>query len=105
MMMTIFHGQYDNDDDAYEFSFDDDTDCDGCHHSHKSGEQCEWAAGLYHLQPCQPRPWYGHNPARPNNSMDTTKSIVATNLQYLPGQTLVLSQTSMVFQLELNIFS
>ena len=104
MMMTIFHGQYDNDDDAYEFSFDDDTDCYGCHHSHKSGEQCEWTASLYHLQLCQPRPWYGHNPSRPNNSMDTTESMV-TNLKYLPGQTLVLSQTSMVFQLELNIFS
>ena len=69
--MTIFHGQCDNDDEAYEFSFDDDTDCDGCHHSHKSGEQCEWAAGLYHLQPCQP-----------DHSMDTT----------LPGQITVWTQ-------------
>ena len=50
------------------------------------------------------RPWYGHNPARPNNSMDTTKSIVATNLQYLPGQTLVLSQTKVWFSARAEYF-
>ena len=68
--MTIFHGQYDNDDEAYEFSFDDDTDCDGCHHSHKSGEQCEWTAFII------------SNSASPDHGMVTT----------LPGQITVWTQ-------------
>ena len=56
-MMIIYINTLDDDDDddgneiPYDdaSSDDDEDDGDSCHSSHKSVEQCEWAAGFYHL--------------------------------------------------------
>ena len=57
-------------------SYDDEDDGDSCHSSHKSVEQCEWAAGFYHLHTYLPSQYqYQYLPTLPPTSYSTSNSL------------------------------